>query len=51
MCGLSLVGNRGYSAAVLGLLLVVASLIAEHRLLGGQASVVETHRLSSGAQA
>ena len=33
--------------AVLGLLIAVTSLVAEHRLWGSQASVVSTHRLSS----
>ena len=38
---------RDYSLAVVsGLLIAVASFVAEHRLEGVQASVVSAHRLS-----
>ena len=52
--GFSLVSaNGGYSLAVVrGLLIVVASLVAEHRLKGSQASIAAACRLSScGSQA
>jgi len=52
--GFSLVvASGGYSqVAGLGLLNAVASLVAEHRLVGSWASVVAAHRLSScGTQA
>ena len=47
--GFSLVAeNEGYyPIAVLGLLIEIASLLAEHRLWGALASVVGTHGLSS----
>ena len=42
------VASRGYSlVALCGLLIVVASLVAEHRLQFTQASVVVVHGLSS----
>ena len=46
--GLSLVvASRGYSlAAGCGLLVVVASLVVEHRPQGAQISVLAAHRLS-----
>ena len=47
LCGLSLfVLSRGYSLVVVhGLLIVVASPVAEHRLLGAWTSVIMAHRL------
>ena len=47
--GFSLVAmSRGYSLlAVLGFLIAVVSLVAEHKLWRVQASVVVSHRLSS----
>ena len=37
--------SGGYSVAVCGLLIAVASLVVEHRLQGAQALVVVAHRL------
>ena len=39
--------SRGYSLVTVRELIAVASLVAEHRLLGARASVLVTHGLSS----
>ena len=51
MCRLSQVlASGGYTLVVIhGLPIVVASLVAEHRLSGTQASVVAAHKLSCPA--
>ena len=46
MRGLSLVVGRGLFIVVCKFLIVVASLVAENRAIGAQASVVVTHRLT-----